>query len=563
LDETMRRLLDEHLAAQEVLDTACRLTHVSTVMRYPLPLPGRRQPRQGVQLRLRLDAGIADRARDVSLQLPGQHLRGHRDYQARLLTDAVMTAIARQEPISDEVLDGVMPLLRHGAALGLWRLVTAATSTRSELEVFKRAESSRTARMAGEPSNQNLWVERVAAALREEDDVAWHAAYRSEAAQFLARRLLPVDADAMENVLFEQDSNSWRNLLASPPMAGFRGREQSFEGRGGSAVWRAKRRVEQDEMLRWLSQSHRPEACRVKEVDPPGWTLRIPDHWQSVMFPARRPLPPVWAAHLDAGRVVDIGAGGRPELWPTVDGPDGEIIPVPRFEHVSTVAPSIGREELIEMVLVDLTYRPLIANGEPTKNSSFDADSTMEHFGPFAHELDTGSLDEDLLDADWIVDDFRYEPYVEGVVYDQYVDEWEAGPIMLTAHRAFNLGLIDESERDALLEQARLATQDAMREIVASLVGKNDALGDELRAAMDEPYRFVRLAGRAKQFLSITESSWTWPVTSIAAAIADHAVSARAVEHLARLVVLRCKRRLERSMEQAARAAFDRFPERQ
>jgi hypothetical protein len=245
LDETMRRLLDEHLAAQEVLDTACRLTHVSTVMRYPLPLPGRRQPRQGVQLRLRLDAGIADRARDVSLQLPGQHLRGHRDYQARLLTDAVMTAIARQEPISDEVLDGVMPLLRHGAALGLWRLVTAATSTRSELEVFKRAESSRTARMAGEPSNQNLWVERVAAALREEDDVAWHAAYRSEAAQFLARRLLPVDADAMENVLFEQDSNSWRNLLASPPMAGFRGREQSFEGRGGSAVWRAKRRVEQ------------------------------------------------------------------------------------------------------------------------------------------------------------------------------------------------------------------------------------------------------------------------------------------------------------------------------
>lgn len=559
----MRRLLDEHLAAQEVLETACRLTHVSTVMRYPLPLPGRHQPRQGVQLRLRLDAGIADRAREVSLQLPGQHLRGHRDYQARLLTDVVMTAIARQEPISDEVLDGVMPLLRHGAALGLWRLVTAATSTRSELEVYKRAESSRTARMAGEPSNQNLWVERVAAALREEDDVAWHAAYRSEAAQFLARRLLPVDADAMEKVLFEQDSPSWRNLLASPPMAGFRGREQSFEGRGGSAVWRAERRVEQDEMLRWLSQSHRPEACRVKEVDPPGWTLRIPDHWQSVMFPARRPLPPVWAAHLGAGRVVDIGAGGRPELWPTVDGPDGEIIPVPRLEHVSTVVPSVGREELIEMVLVDLTYHPLIANGEPTKTSSFDADSPMEHFGPFAHELGTGGLDEDLPDADWIVDDFGYDPYVEGVAYDQYVDEWEAGPITLTAHRAFNLGLIDESERDALLEQARLATQDAMREIVASLVGKNDALCDELRAAMDEPYRFVRLARRAKQFLSITESSWTWPVTSIAAAIVDDTVSARAVEHLARLVVLRCKRRLERSMEQAARAAFDRFSEHQ
>lgn len=71
LDETMRRLLSEHLAAS-VDDGLQRLTHISTVMRYPLPLPGRNQPRQGVQLRLRLDEGVADRARAVSLRLPGQ-----------------------------------------------------------------------------------------------------------------------------------------------------------------------------------------------------------------------------------------------------------------------------------------------------------------------------------------------------------------------------------------------------------------------------------------------------------------------------------------------------------
>jgi len=44
----------------------------------------------------------------VSLRLPGQSPRAYRDYQARLLTDAVMTAIAVDEPIVDEFLDGLL-----------------------------------------------------------------------------------------------------------------------------------------------------------------------------------------------------------------------------------------------------------------------------------------------------------------------------------------------------------------------------------------------------------------------------------------------------------------------
>ncbi|MFI7430741.1 hypothetical protein ACIBPB_27475 [Micromonospora sp. NPDC049836] len=542
LDETMRRLLSEHLAAQEsVDDEPQRLTHVSTVMRYPLPLPGRNQPRQGVQLRLRLDEGVADRARAVSLRLPGQYMRGHRDYQARLLTDAVMTAIARHEPITDQVLDGVMPLLRHGAALGLWRLVTAAISTRSELEVYALAELSHSKRMARPSPGPAERIEHVAAALREED-VAWHAAYRSKAAQFLARKLLPVGAEAMEDILFGQNSREWHDLLLDMtyrsefdnPIAGFQRPGHDFEGRGGSAVWRAERRLEHHGTLLWLRRSHAVGAPRVRVVRPPGWTLRIPDRWQPAVFPTGGPLPSIWRAHLDAGRVLDIGAGRQPLLWPTTEGPDGEIIPVPRFDLVTAVARRPRLEELIEVILVELIDPTSFEDAEPDSMSVYDADFNLTDSDP---DLDT---------------DDEVELYPD-------VDGWETRPVTMTAHRAFHLGLIDEAERNAAVDRARLATQKQMRHVIATLTDDDDHLRADLRAAMDDPYRFAALARGAKRYLSITASSWTWPVTSLAAAMADDTIPARAVEYLAQLMVRRYKRRLERSMERAARAAFDRF----
>jgi hypothetical protein len=542
LDETMRRLLNEHLAAQESIDDEReRLTHISTVMRYPLPLPGRNQPRQGVQLRLRLDEGVADRARAISLRLPGQYPHGHKDYQARLLTDAVMTAIARHEPITDEVLDGVMPLLRHGAALGLWRLTTAAISTRSELDVYKRADLSQSQRMKRNASGPAPRIEHVAAALREED-VAWHAAYRSQAVQFLARKLLPPGAEAIEDILFGQDTREWHDLLLDmtyrsdfdDPMSGFRSPRHDFEGRGGSAVWRAERRLEHHETLLWLRRSHKPGAPTTRVVYPPGLSLRTPDRWHPAEFPPSRSLPPIWSSHLDAGRVLDIGAVGRPVLWPTIEGPGREIIPVPRFEIATAAARGVRLEELIEMVLVE------VADPAPSDDTEAELNSVSS--------LDLLPADSD---ADIDLDD--------EVELDWYIDEWETRPLTMTAHRAFNLGLIDEAERDAAVDQARIATQEQMQHVIASLVDEEDQLCSDLRAAVDEPYRFAVLARRVKRHLSITTSSWTWPVNSLAAAIADDAVPARAVEHLAQLMRLRCKRRLERSMEQAARAAFDRF----
>jgi hypothetical protein len=110
-DETVRQLLGEHVERQERAEAGDRLTHISTVLRYPRPPRWRREPRSDRPLRLRLAPGLIDRSRAVSLQLPGQSQRAQSDYQGRSLTDAVMTAIAVEEPFADEFLDGILPLL--------------------------------------------------------------------------------------------------------------------------------------------------------------------------------------------------------------------------------------------------------------------------------------------------------------------------------------------------------------------------------------------------------------------------------------------------------------------
>lgn len=143
-DGAVRQLLSEHVEAQESREPEDRLTHISTVPRYPQPPRWRRAPRGDRPLRLRAPASLLKRARAVSLRLPGQYERSHRDYQARTLTDVVMTAIAVAESFTDDFLDGLFPLLRHRAAVSLWRLATAATSTGPETALLAEAERSRT-----------------------------------------------------------------------------------------------------------------------------------------------------------------------------------------------------------------------------------------------------------------------------------------------------------------------------------------------------------------------------------------------------------------------------------
>src|SRR4051794_4281736 len=99
-DAAVRRLLAAHVDRQEPLEPEDRHTHISTVLRYPRPRTDPRADRR-LRLRLRLPPGLASRARGVSLLLPGQSPRAHQDYQGRPLTDAVMTAIAAEEPFTD------------------------------------------------------------------------------------------------------------------------------------------------------------------------------------------------------------------------------------------------------------------------------------------------------------------------------------------------------------------------------------------------------------------------------------------------------------------------------
>src|SRR4051794_23327545 len=51
------------------------------------------------------------------------------------------------------------------------------------------------------------------------------------------------------------------------------------EGRGGAAVWRARREIAIRAVAEWLMT---PGAEPLHAVDPPGWLLRAPDGWVGV-----------------------------------------------------------------------------------------------------------------------------------------------------------------------------------------------------------------------------------------------------------------------------------------
>lgn len=290
-DETVRQVLDEHLAEQELRDRDVRLTHISTVLRYPPPLGrgkrNRHLPEFGRPLRLRLRPGVADRARAVSLRLPGQSQRAHHDYQSRQLTDAVMTAIAVQEPFTDLYLNSLLPVLRHRAARGLWDLAVAATSTAPELAVheavsrseFPDQDGTETGVPVDGPAGSRL--QRMAAVL--EGEAGWHSAVRFWVAANIARRLLSgPEADNAEQMLFKQ-REQWEELrldyrYANPETRADLRRgigDWDDSGRGGTAVWRAERAVEVEDFEVWLASRGRVAERR---NTPPGLAGAHPAH---------------------------------------------------------------------------------------------------------------------------------------------------------------------------------------------------------------------------------------------------------------------------------------------
>ena len=334
-DEAVRQILDEHLDAQREVPEDDRLSHVSTVLRFPVPAPG--GPSGRTRLAVRLDPGVAELAVSLALRLPGQlGSRAHRDYAARDLSDAVVTAIARQRPFVEPGLDGLPPLLTHGEAAGLWRLTIAATLTRAEQHALYRGHES--------------------AVVLTEENVAWHDPWRSEVAQHLARRLLTGPRTAANRSMLARQTESFRDLrydlersdLDHPLLRGLTEPGRSVEGRGGAAVWRADRQLAVTRVGRWVSE---PGGAPELVVDPPGWTLAMPPGWHAVSVGPGTVLSPRRAADLAAGRVVRIDAGSRSALWPV----DGSGRPVAGVESVVAGAGDVTPADLVEIVLLTRT----------------------------------------------------------------------------------------------------------------------------------------------------------------------------------------------------------------
>ncbi|MFE1408577.1 hypothetical protein ACFW5D_34320 [Streptomyces sp. NPDC058770] len=296
-DETVRRLLSDHVEEQERKDPEDRRTHLSTLLRYPPPPRWRKDPRQDRPLRLRADATLLERAKAVSLRLPGQHRRAHRDYQGRMLTDAVMTAIAVAEPFTDSFLDGLLPLLRQRSALGLWRLVTAATSTGPEETYLVTAGTIRAdAWMSDTPLGAGReYLLRVAEHLEREE--GWHSSERFKRAVSLARGLLTgPQAKECEHWLYAQDEDFeevYQDLLQEDDGRGKHVRRgYDWTGRGGTAVWRAERRVDLEDFEDWLvGRGTGDSSVGVMESGSPGWLLSTPPAWQAQAFPRTAATP--------------------------------------------------------------------------------------------------------------------------------------------------------------------------------------------------------------------------------------------------------------------------------
>ncbi|WP_405804494.1 hypothetical protein [Streptomyces sp. NBC_01187] len=501
-DEAVRQVLDEHVELQEHWKPEDRLTHISTVLRYPAPPRWRGDPRVDRPLRLRLAPGGIARARAVSLQLPGQSPRAFRDYQSRLLTDAVMTAIATQEPFTDEFLEGLLPLLRHRAATGLWKLAVVALVTAPEKELLTALEDARSGL-----ANEERGLLRVAEALEEE--VAWHSPARFQVATNLAREMLRGAASTVnehEQMLYEQ-GEEWDEMRLDMLYADEERRSYlrkgttgyDWTGRGGAVVWRAERRVEMQDFEDWLVKP--PAGPTERRVHPPGWLVRIPDDWCTHFLPAattRMPAP--YATWVAAGQVLAIPVGDGTALWPLIRSKsDPGWAPVLRMEPVLAAARGLRPDQVIgfvEAVLVD-----------------WSAEAPDDAPCPLA--------------------------------------------LRLPSAKAYDLGFIDADERRHAMVQARAATLRHMTDIIAAVSEEDSEQRAVLEQVKGDARMFGRMVDRLGVKFSVTKATWEWPGQSVVDEIHTD-TPAEAVQWLAGWAHKTCTRLLQQSMRQAWEAAFDR-----
>ncbi|MEV5485658.1 MULTISPECIES: hypothetical protein [Streptomyces] len=518
-DETVRQLLTEHLTAQEQKHPEDRLTHTSTVLRYPPPPRWRGDARKDVPLRVRAPHGLLERARAVSLRLPGQHPRAYRDYQGRMLTDAVTTAIARNERFDDNFLTGLLPLLRHGAALGLWRLTVAATSTGPEKAWLVEAEAVRAAlHLSNVPlTPDHEYVLRVAEIL--ERDEAWHAADRFRQATGLARGYLTgPNAGRWEQVLYDQDeafNEMYQDRLQADDSDDRRWRRRhgitsyDFTGRGGTAVWRAQRRASLEYFEEWLVKRTKgdPAAGVMEEPASPGWLLRTPPTWLA-HAPARAAAQPpepfsAWAAN---GRLLAFPYLGRQAFWPLLPRPGSEWQPVPGFEPVAAAAATLRPDQVlgfIEALLIDWNHT------------------------------------------------FAEEPSLR-IALD------------LPADKARRFGFITTKEQHRIMAEARAITLENMDRFIDRVAdtGASEIYLQKLKEARRNAREFHRLTLKYNEHkrptFGVARATWSWPGRTVAAELVAGAPP-DLLQWLATATHQRSTLLLEQAMQAAWHRAFDQY----
>ncbi|GAA5015370.1 hypothetical protein [Actinopolymorpha pittospori] len=502
-DETVRQLLNAHIERQERWEADDRLTHISTVLRYPRPPRWRGDQRTDKPLRLRLAPGQMLRARAVSLKLPGQRQRAHHDYPARLLTDAVMTAIAMEEDFTDEFLEGLLPVLRHSSALGLWQLAVAATITTPEHLVYQGAEDWYGRRLTPEAPRFSRHALLVAEAL--DDEVAWHSPVRFQVATNIARhKLTGANAEANEQMLYEQQAE-WHALRQrlrkpGPERAQYLRTTTSYDwtGRGGTAVWRAERRVAVQDLEEWLVKGD-PGGSVERVVSPPEWSVQVPGAWRALTFPTM-PTPQPYATWAAEGRVLTFPYNNKQAVWPLTarQGRHGWE-PVPDIEPIISPARKLRSDQIvgfIEAVLINW--------------NDGDEDSVSHH------------------------------------------------RLHLPVDKAFDFGLITAEEQREARAQARTATLRTMDEIIDKLTEHERHLRPGLERAKGDARRFGRLAKEAGVRFRITRAMWPWPGRSVVDELSAGTRPAL-LDFLADWAYRNSQLVLEQSMEAAWDQAFDRY----
>jgi Ribbon-helix-helix protein, copG family len=513
--ETVRRILDDYLSDQLQRDPDDRWTHISTVIGYPAA-PWRRgrgrRPRPGRLVRLRLVPGTTDRLRSVALKLPGQSQRGHPEYQARLLTDAVVTAIARAEPFTDSALLGLLPLLRQRAAVGLWLMAAAASASEAERALHGQAERIR-AGMWG----TNTVVTPEQKRLLELDEavderVAWHAPARFVVAFNLAReRLSGADAATHEQYFYDQAAG-WQEEREDLREASDRGRYRQgipdrFEGtgRGATAVWRIARQHAGEQFERWLIGRDSVEAPSEQLVAPPGWWVASPTAWCTYRIGAAVNVAEPFASWLAAGRLLLVPVHGGRLLWPLV--PTMEAVgwaPVPGIEPIiAASAPRVSKpRQLLAFVEAVLLDRERTREGGTSRR------------------------------------DMPLTPSV-------------AVPV----HRAVEFGLIDDRTRHECMRWAREQTLREMSSIIAGLSPDQEYAREALEDAHGNSRRFARITARLGIEFHVVRATWPWQVLSVADEL-EAGRSAAALCWLADYVYRDSQRALQRVTEAVWYSAY-------